>query len=144
MEKLLQLMEINYSIHELPQVAEKLLSDIPSRVFLFYGPMGVGKTTLIKEMARALGTRDIVSSPTFSLVNEYEIPSGLIYHFDFYRLENAREALDFGLEDYLYSGHYIFAEWPEKIQEFLPAEAVKIYLKKNKDGSRTLNYLPVI
>src|SRR5690554_329693 len=131
-------MKITYTHRELPEVAKNILELATSRIFLFYGSMGVGKTTLIKELSQQLGAVEIASSPSFSIVNEYEVADGLIYHFDFYRIEDPMEALDLGVEDYLYSGHYVFIEWPEKIQKLLPKEAVKIEITKNHDGSRTL------
>jgi tRNA threonylcarbamoyladenosine biosynthesis protein TsaE len=113
----------------LPAAARTLLSAMKDqKVFLFHGEMGAGKTTFIKAICAELGVATAVSSPTFALVNEYEYPGGLIYHFDCYRLKKANEALDFGLEEYLDSGHYCFIEWPEKIAEFWPASYVDVYL----------------
>src|ERR1700710_1617150 len=89
-------------------------------IFLFYGDMGAGKTTLIRSLCKQLGTVDNVASPTFSIVNEYKAPNKNIYHFDFYRLKTQTEALDMGFEEYLYSGNYCFIEWPEKIPDLLP------------------------
>lgn len=129
-------MELIFSEAELECLAKKLLSDFDSKIFLFYGEMGVGKTTLIKELVKALGSEDAVSSPTFSIVNEYASPEGPIYHFDFYRLNSPEEALDFGLEDYLYSGNFIFAEWPEKINNLLPETYLQIELIKQASGKR--------
>ncbi|SDW01582.1 tRNA (adenosine(37)-N6)-threonylcarbamoyltransferase complex ATPase subunit type 1 TsaE [Aequorivita viscosa] len=131
-------MKITYTHTELPEVAKNILGIATSRIFLFYGSMGVGKTTLIKVLSQQLGANEVASSPSFSIVNEYEVADGLIYHFDFYRIEDPMEALDLGVEDYLYSGHYVFIEWPEKIQKLLPEEAVKIEITKNHDGSRTI------
>lgn len=131
-------MEMTYSHKELPLVAKNILASSTSRVFLFYGAMGVGKTTLIKELSHQLGAEELASSPSFSIVNEYKIPDDLIYHFDFYRIENSREAWDLGFEDYLYSGHYVFIEWPEKVAKLLPDDSVKIKIEKNENGSRTL------
>ncbi len=131
-------MKITYTHTELPEVAKNILGIATSRILLFYGSMGVGKTTLIKELSQQLGANEVASSPSFSIVNEYEVADGLIYHFDFYRIEDPMEALDLGVEDYLYSGHYVFIEWPEKIQKLLPEEAVKIEITKNHDGSRSL------
>lgn len=131
-------MKITYTHTELPEVAKNILEIATSRILLFYGSMGVGKTTLIKVLSQQLGANEVASSPSFSIVNEYEVADGLIYHFDFYRIEDPMEALDLGVEDYLYSGHYVFIEWPEKIQKLLPEEAVKIEITKNHDGSRSL------
>jgi tRNA threonylcarbamoyladenosine biosynthesis protein TsaE len=100
--------------------------------------MGVGKTTLIKEIAKQLGYKDIVSSPTYSLVNEYEGMDQKIYHFDFYRIKDETEALDMGLEDYLYTNNWNLIEWPEKIKNLLPKNADQLYILNNQDGTRTL------
>lgn len=115
---------------QLPEVARKLIELIgDSKVFLFYGDMGAGKTTFIKSICAALGVEDTVSSPTFSIVNEYQSASGSVYHFDFYRLKNEQEAFDMGYEEYLYSGHYCLIEWPERIPNLLPEDARKIDIK---------------
>lgn len=132
-------MKASYSQNELPEIAKNILANATSKIFLFYGSMGVGKTTLIKAISNVLGTHDLASSPSFSIVNEYEIPDGLIYHFDFYRIENSEEAMDLGFEDYLYSGNYIFVEWPEKIAELLPNDVMIINIIKNTDGSRSID-----
>src|SRR5690606_24913588 len=99
---------------------------------------GSGKTTLIKEMGKILEVEDNISSPSFGIVNEYHSPSGPVYHFDCYRLENPEEALDFGIEEYLYSGNKVFIEWPDKISDYLPEDYVRIEIKKMRDGSRFL------
>jgi len=99
------------------------------KIFLFHGEMGAGKTTLIKALCAALGTNENISSPTFSIVNEYLIPKGKIYHFDFYRLKNQTEALDMGYEEYFYSGEYCFIEWPEKIADLLPDHYLDINIE---------------
>ena len=134
-------MNIPYKQKELPTIAKDLLSASTSKTILFYGTMGVGKTTLIKEMCRQLGASEVASSPTFSIVNEYEANDGVVYHFDFYRIDDADEALDLGVEDYLYSGHWVFIEWPEKISNLIPEDAQKVIIEKNLDGSRTLRFL---
>ncbi|QQX76115.1 MULTISPECIES: tRNA (adenosine(37)-N6)-threonylcarbamoyltransferase complex ATPase subunit type 1 TsaE [Aequorivita] len=136
-------MEFTYIQNDIGEIAEQLLKNSASNVFLFYGDMGVGKTTLIKELVKQLGVIETSSSPSFSIVNEYETPKGAIYHFDFYRIKDIAEAFDIGLEDYLYSGAYIFIEWPEKIDRLLPEDANKINIKINNNGSRTLKFLPV-
>lgn len=103
------------------------------RVYAFYGQMGAGKTTLIKELCKQMGVQDVVNSPTFAIVNVYDIDdkdsfTDEIYHFDCYRLKSVQEALDFGAEEYLYSGNYCFIEWPEMIEQILPEDMVKIYI----------------
>ena len=100
-------------------------------------PNGTGKTTLIKALVRKLGGKH-VTSPTFSIVNEYEVDNDIVYHFDFYRIKDESEAYDIGIEDYFYSGHWVFIEWPEKITEILPFETDISYIKLNQNGSRTL------
>lgn len=130
-------MEIIFSIEEIQEVAHKIISENPKKVILFHGQMGVGKTTLIKALAKQLGVTGATSSPTFSLVNEYNTPSnGLVYHFDVYRLKNETEALDFGIDDYLYSGNWCFIEWPDKIPNLLPDEYSEVYISILPDGKR--------
>lgn len=114
-------------LSELPKVAATLLNSFPSnRVFLFFGEMGAGKTTFIKEICNELGVKDKVSSPSYSIVNEYQVPGGQLYHFDFYRLKNETEALDMGYEEYFYNGDYCLVEWPEKITSLWPLQFVKV------------------
>jgi tRNA threonylcarbamoyladenosine biosynthesis protein TsaE len=132
-------MRFTFTLHELPEVAEKVLTGATSKTLLFYGDMGTGKTTLIKEIAKNLGVEEAVNSPTFSIVNEHILDNEKLYHYDFYRLESLDEALDIGIEDYLYSGNWNFVEWPEKVEDLLPGESTKIELTKNKNGSRTLS-----
>lgn len=127
-----------FDIQSINEVAKELLANVKHKTILFYGDMGAGKTTLISSLVKTLGGLDDVSSPTFSIVNEYEVTNDKVYHFDFYRIDNVTEVLDIGIEDYFYSGHWIFIEWPEKIEEILPLEADISYIKMNKDGSRTL------
>jgi tRNA threonylcarbamoyladenosine biosynthesis protein TsaE len=117
-----------HSLSELPNIAKKLLAaHHGSRVFAFYGKLGAGKTTLIKELCRQLGATDIVQSPSFTIVNEYKIRQGdSLYHFDFYRIRKLEEVLDIGYEEYFFSGHYCFIEWPEKIEQLLPEDVVRI------------------
>jgi len=109
------------------------------KVFAFYGKMGAGKTTFIKAICEALGVEDVVASPTFAIVNEYMTPEGSVYHFDFYRIKNLREAYDIGTEEYFYSGCPCFIEWPELIEELLPEEAVRVCIEVHEDGSRTVS-----
>ena len=113
----------------------------PHRVFAFDGPMGAGKTTFIKSMCEQMGTDDVVNSPTFAIVNVYDIDQpyrGEVYHFDCYRLKDIREAIDFGAEEYLYSGNYCFIEWPEKIETLLPEDTVWIKIVPQENGDRQL------
>lgn len=114
---------------DLSQAAQTLLNSFPKdRIFLLYGSMGAGKTTFVKYLCQQLNVQDSTSSPTFSIVNEYESPVGPIYHFDFYRIKDEQEAFDFGYEEYFYSGAYCFVEWPEKIPNLLPEEAKEIHI----------------
>lgn len=112
-------MEISYELSELDDIAKALLEKVNSKVLVFNGEMGSGKTTLIKSLVKILGSEDEVSSPTFSIVNEYESNNDIIYHFDLYRIKDIEEAYNFGIEDYLNSDHWIFIEWPEKIESIL-------------------------
>ncbi|GGD27922.1 tRNA (adenosine(37)-N6)-threonylcarbamoyltransferase complex ATPase subunit type 1 TsaE [Flavobacterium orientale] len=123
------------TIHE---AVRFFLNAKPQRVVVFHGEMGAGKTTFIKEVAKALGVENTTSSPTFSLVNEYETADGLMYHFDVYRLKNELEALDFGIEDYLYSGHWCFIEWAEKIPNLIPENHTVLSIETLEDGKRKL------
>ena len=115
-----------------------------SRVFAFYGNMGAGKTTFIKAICEELGVDDVITSPTFAIVNEYTQTSNpspypsRIYHFDFYRIKKLEEVYDMGYEEYFYSGALCFIEWPELIEELLPEDAVKVNIIENGDGSRTV------
>jgi tRNA threonylcarbamoyladenosine biosynthesis protein TsaE len=129
-----------FNLDTIAIVAKDLLQLKETKVWLFKGEMGVGKTTLIKELAKQLGVKDTLSSPTFSLVNEYQTEEGKLFHFDFYRIESEYEALDIGVEEYLHSGHLNFIEWPEKIATLIPQEYVEIVLNKNINGSRTVNF----
>ncbi|MGZ4035161.1 MAG: tRNA (adenosine(37)-N6)-threonylcarbamoyltransferase complex ATPase subunit type 1 TsaE [Bacteroidia bacterium] len=118
------------TLSELPSAAKQLLQICEGKkTFAFSGQMGAGKTTFIKTICLALGVKDTISSPTFSLVNEYHSATGeKIYHFDFYRIKDLSEAYDMGFEEYLYSKGYCFIEWPEKIEELLPQDCVKVNL----------------
>jgi tRNA threonylcarbamoyladenosine biosynthesis protein TsaE len=116
------------NITELPVIAKQLLNAFKNEtIFAFHAPMGAGKTTFIKAICKELGVHDTISSPTFSLVNEYTAASGRkIFHFDFYRIKSVSEAYDMGYEDYFYSKAFCFIEWPEKVAELLPEHYVKI------------------
>ncbi|HRG17748.1 MAG TPA: tRNA (adenosine(37)-N6)-threonylcarbamoyltransferase complex ATPase subunit type 1 TsaE [Flavobacterium lutivivi] len=135
-------MEILFSIDEINNVAKKIILETNEKVILFHGNMGVGKTTLIKELAKELGVNDATSSPTFSLVNEYKSTNGeMIYHFDLYRLKSESEALDFGFDEYIYSGNRCFIEWPDKIPNLLPDHYAEIYIQLELDGKRKLELI---
>jgi len=116
------------NLEELNVIAKQILEHtLPHKKFIFYGEMGVGKTALIKSLSLQLGVSDVVSSPTFSIVNEYKSDEHIkIYHFDFYRIENEREAYDMGYEEYFFSDAYCFIEWPEKIPNLIEEDMVKI------------------
>lgn len=125
---------------ELPAAAETIMGHAANnRIFLFYGDMGAGKTTLIKSLCSFIGTTDVVTSPTFALVNEYRTEKDKIYHFDFYRLKDQTEALDMGYEEYFYADAWCFIEWPEKIPDLIPLHYTAISIKVANDGSRHIN-----
>ena len=124
---------------ELSAVAKMILEKYDSKIFLFYGEMGVGKTSFIKKFCKELRVSDIVSSPTFSIVNQYSnVNDEIIYHFDFYRTEKKEEVFDIGYEEYLFSSSYCFIEWPEKIEDLLPTNYLKINMKLD-DNNRIIN-----
>ena len=113
----------------------------PHRVFAFDGQMGAGKTTFIKKLCEEMGSVDVVNSPTFAIVNVYDVEQpyrGEVYHFDCYRLKDIREALDFGAEEYLYSGNYCFIEWPGKIETLLPEDTFYVHITPLENGDRQL------
>lgn len=132
-------MNIIFSIDQLEEVAQQIIANNPKKVILFHGEMGVGKTTLIKQLCKTLGVTGATSSPTFSLVNEYEANDNqLVYHFDFYRLNKEEDALDMGVDDYLYSGNWCFIEWAEKIPNLIPEVHSVITISLLADGKRSL------
>lgn len=132
-------MNIVFSLDQIQEAAEQILASNPKKIILFNGEMGVGKTTLIKQLCKSLGVDDATSSPTFSLVNEYNTANNeIVYHFDFYRLNKETEALDMGVDDYLYSGNWCFIEWSEKIENLLPEETSTITIELLSDGKREL------
>jgi len=126
----------------LRSAAKKIIEYTKGKKLLaFSGPMGAGKTTIIKAVCRALGAEDTVSSPTFTLVNEYETVSGeILYHIDFYRIKKKEEVMDFGIEEYFFSGSYCLMEWPELIGEILPGETVKISITVDDKEQRILDF----
>ncbi len=131
-------MKIQYTLPELSSVAQKIINNTSSKVLLFYGEMGVGKTTLIKEICSQLGVTDPISSPTYSIVNEYQGKDHLIYHFDFYRIEDEEEAYAIGFEEYAYGDQWVFIEWPERIANLIPNHSQKIEIVLDDDQSRIL------
>lgn len=136
-------MTLTFTLDTLPQAAAQFIEATGrTGVYAFYAPMGAGKTTFINEVCRQLGVTDTVNSPTFSIVNEYgaDTPAGVIYHLDLYRLNNAAEAADIGLEEYLYSDALCLIEWPERAEELLPAETHEVSISVAPDGTRTLTF----
>lgn len=132
-------MNKNYSLNQLGEIAQEIIASAKHKVLLFHGEMGVGKTTLIKEICKTLGVEDIAHSPTFSLVNEYQTSQNkIVYHFDFYRIDNEEEAYDMGIEDYLYFDNWCLIEWPENVKNLLPLDAVDIHLSLLENGERNI------
>ena len=141
-------MEIKIESHDhIREAAREFIEHIgDARVFAFYGTMGAGKTTFIKAICEELGVEDVITSPTFAIVNEYSLTSNLspltskIYHFDFYRIKKLEEVYDMGYEEYFYSGALCFIEWPELIEEILPDDAVRVSITEQEDGSRLVSF----
>ena len=133
-------MDITFTLEELPEAAREFLREMgEDRIFVFEGGMGAGKTTFIAEVCRQLGATDDSGSPTFSIVNEYSASDGSpVYHFDFYRLDSPQEALDMGAEDYFYSGNLCLIEWPDRLGDLLPEEAVAVKIEETADGRRNI------
>ncbi|WP_255573010.1 tRNA (adenosine(37)-N6)-threonylcarbamoyltransferase complex ATPase subunit type 1 TsaE [Hanstruepera marina] len=134
----LQNVTIEYSLNDVKTVADQIIKLVKSKTILFNGEMGSGKTTLIKALVEQLGSDDDVSSPTFSIVNEYVTDNDVIYHFDLYRINSIEEAYDFGIEDYLDTTHWKFIEWPDLIIENLDDDYSEITLKINDNNKRIL------
>lgn len=134
-------MNIEFSLTEINEVAAQVLTLNPKKVILFNGEMGAGKTTFIKSLSKLLGVNDTMSSPTFSLVNEYQTSQNQkIFHFDVYRIKTEDEALDMGIEEYLYSGNWCFIEWSEKIPNLIPEEHSDVTIKMLANGNRLLTF----
>jgi len=131
-----------YTIDGLDAAAMWVLEGLKNQKALaFYGDMGAGKTTLIKEVCSKLGVTDIVNSPTFAIVNEYKTSEGLdVFHFDFYRIKSIEEVYDFGYEEYFYGDAYCFIEWPERIESILPSTVLKLSISETGKGSRKLEW----
>ena len=128
------------NIEHLASAARKFVDEMgENRVFAFYGKMGAGKTTFIKAICEELGVDDVITSPTFAIVNEYADAEGQpVYHFDFYRIKNLREAYDIGCEEYFYSGYPCFIEWPEMVEELLPEDVVSVRIEVSENEERTV------
>jgi len=133
-----RILELNYSINTVDAVAKQLLEHVSSKIILFSGDMGVGKTTLIKAIVKALGSQDDVQSPTYSIVNEYRQSNTVIYHFDLYRIETIEEAYNFGIEEYLDSDNWCFIEWPNIIEDILPENVNRLFIELNDDKTRQI------
>jgi len=129
------------NISEIKETAKLFLSKTKEhKKFAFFGEMGVGKTTFIKELCEQLGVTDIVNSPSFAIVNEYQSANNeIIYHFDFYRIKNINEIYDFGYEEYFYSPNYCFVEWPEKIEHLLPEDFISVNIMEEENHKRKIN-----
>ena len=127
-------------IEHIGEAARQFVKEMGDRhVFAFYGTMGAGKTTFIKAVCEVLGVEDVITSPTFAIVNEYTAAEGdSIFHFDFYRIKRLEEVYDMGYEDYFYSGALCFIEWPELIEDVLPEDAVTVQIKEEEDGTRAI------
>lgn len=130
------------SIDRIQEAAKEFVAQMgDNKVFAFYGKMGAGKTTFIKAICEELGVEDVVNSPTFAIVNEYTDGEGEpIFHFDFYRIKKESEAYDIGFEEYVYSGHLCFMEWPELIEDLLPEDTVRVSIEEVEDGSREVKF----
>ncbi|OKS89090.1 tRNA (adenosine(37)-N6)-threonylcarbamoyltransferase complex ATPase subunit type 1 TsaE [Mucilaginibacter polytrichastri] len=127
------------SLTELASAAQQIIDHAKDqRIFLFYGDMGAGKTTFIKSLCEGLGVTESVTSPTFSIVNEYRGANATVYHFDFYRLKSQSEAFDMGYEEYFYSDAYCFIEWPEKIADLLPDHYLRVNIKTVSTSAREI------
>ena len=129
-------------IEHIREAAREFINHIGDhRVFAFYGKMGAGKTTFVKAICEELGVEDVITSPTFAIINEYTQPNGeSLYHFDFYRIKKLEEVYDMGYEDYFYSGALCFIEWPELIEDVLPDDAVRVNIEEQADGSRLVTF----
>ncbi len=129
------------SIDTIRESAREFIQNIGDRkVFAFYGKMGAGKTTFVKAICEELGVEDVITSPTFAIVNEYDSHGTSIFHFDFYRIKRLEEVYDMGYEDYFYSGALCFIEWPELIENLLPEDAVKVNIEEKADGTRSVTF----
>ena len=131
------------SLADINEAAKQFIENMgDGKVFAFYGKMGAGKTTFIKAVCEELGVDDVITSPTFAIVNEYQsaITGDSIYHFDFYRIKKLEEVYDMGYEDYFYSGSLCFLEWPELIDDLLPEDATKVTIEATEEGGRIVKF----
>jgi tRNA threonylcarbamoyladenosine biosynthesis protein TsaE len=135
-------MEVNFSLDKIQNVAAKLLAETTAhKVFAFHGDMGAGKTTFIHALCEAMHITDVVTSPTFSIINQYKTNNGqTVYHMDLYRIKDENEAINAGVEDCLYSGNTCLVEWPEKATEIFPDDTLHIYITSSDDNTRKLKY----
>ncbi|NRR92893.1 tRNA (adenosine(37)-N6)-threonylcarbamoyltransferase complex ATPase subunit type 1 TsaE [Winogradskyella undariae] len=131
-------MEFTYHLKDIDKIAVNVLSHLNTKTVLFNGDMGAGKTTFINALLKAMKSEDIATSPTFSIVNEYNLPGDKVYHFDFYRIESIEEAYNFGIEDYLTSEHWLFMEWSKRIEELIPSVNQTITISDLQDNKRSL------
>lgn len=137
-------MNKTYNIEELPEIAALILQQAPHKTMLFFGNMGVGKTTLIKEILKTLGITDNITSPTYSIVNQYQITDNeFANHLDCYRIETPEDALNIGLEEYFNTNTYSFIEWPDRILPLIPEAHTRIEITQNINGSRTIQLMPM-
>lgn len=130
---------IHYTLNDVEAVAKTLLETVDSKIILFEGEMGVGKTTLIKTLIKLLGSNDVVSSPTFSIVNEYLAENQSIYHFDLYRIEDEDELYDFGIDTYIYNNNFVFVEWPELLKPLIQDKYSVVKITLSENTSRTIS-----
>ena len=131
------------SLAYINEAAKQFIANmVNGKVFAFYGKMGAGKTTFIKAICEEMGVEDVITSPTFAIVNEYtsQKTGDTIYHFDFYRIKKLEEVYDMGYEDYFYGGSICFLEWPELIEDLLPEDAVKVSIEETEDGGRIVKF----
>ncbi len=134
--------KIVFGLADIEAAAKQFLEAMAGRsVFALYGSMGAGKTTFVRAVCRELGvTEDVVASPTFAIVNEYQGETSPVYHFDFYRVKSLQEAVDMGVDDYLYSGYPCFIEWPQLVEQLLPDDAVNVTISELPDGLRQISW----
>ncbi len=134
----LKTIEFTYHLKDIDNIAVSVLEHLDSKTLLFNGSMGAGKTTFINALLKAMQSKDVATSPTFSIVNEYRLPDEKVYHFDFYRIESIDEAYNFGIEDYLNSNHWLFMEWSERIEELIPEDSQTVTISNIEENTRLL------